>query len=210
MIMDLNTKRNQDTQPTPGEQDKDYWSSYVPTTYHEYGDVFSKKQSEWMLTRKLYDHSIELVPGALLPCLTKLYPTTLQERNSLDTWIDQELAKGYITRSCSPTAAPIFFIKKKDRLLRLVQDYRALNTVTKKNKFPIPQISDLIDRLSKASIFTKLNLRWGFNNIRIREGDKEKAAFITYRGLFEPTVMYFSFCNISSTVTDHRRQRQTN
>ena len=109
------------------------------------------------------------------------------------------MAKGYICISKSLTAAPVFFVKKKDGTLRLVQDYRALNPVTKKNKFPIPRISDLIDRLSKASIFTSLDLRWGYNNIRIRAGDEEKAAFITHRGLFEPTVMYFGFCNAPST-----------
>ena len=80
-----------------------------------------------------------------------------------------------------------------------MQDYRALNAVTKKNKFPIPRISSLIDSLSKASIFTKLDLRWGYNNVRIREGDEEKAAFITHRGLFEPLVMYFGLCNAPST-----------
>jgi hypothetical protein len=83
--------------------------------------------------------------------------------------------------------------------LRLVQDYRKLNAVTKKNKFPIPRIPDLIDCLSQSSIFTSLDLRWGYNNIRIKEGNEEKAAFITHRGLFEPTVMYFGFCNAPLT-----------
>ena len=138
--MDLDTKRNQDRTPQKGEQDKDYWSAYVPKHFHEYGNVFSKKQSERMPTRKPYDHPIELVPEASLPRPAKLYPMNLQERNSLDTWIDQELAKGYIKRSRSPTAAPVFFVKKKDGSLRLVQVYRNLNAVTKKNKFPIPRI----------------------------------------------------------------------
>ena len=182
-----------------GELDRDYWSSKVPAHLHKFGDVFSKKASERMPTRKPYDHPIELVPGATLPKPAKLYPMTPQERNSLDEWIDQELAKGYIRLSKSPTAAPVFFVKKKDGTLRLVQDYRALNAVTKKDKFPLPRIPDLIDRLSKASIFTSMDLRWGYNNIRMREGDEEKAAFITHRGLYEPTVMYFGFCNAPST-----------
>lgn len=182
-----------------GKLDKDYWSSKVPEHYHEFGDVFSKKASERMPLRKPYDHPIELVDGASLPRPAKLYPMNLQERNSLDEWIDSELRKGYIRVSKSPTAAPVFFVKKKDGSLRLVQDYRALNAVTKKNKFPLPRIPDLIDRLSKASIFTSMDLRWGYNNIRIKEGDEEKAAFITHRGLFEPTVMTFGFCNAPST-----------
>ena len=182
-----------------GARDTDNWSSKVPTHYHKFGKVFSKKASERMPTRKPYDHPIDLVPGATLPRPAKLYPMNLQERTALDEWINEQLAKGYIRVSKSPAAAPVFFVKKKDGGLRLVQDYRPLNSVTKKNKFPIPRISDLIDRLSQASIFTSLDLRWGYNNVRIREGDEEKAAFITYRGLFEPTVMCFGLCNAPST-----------
>jgi len=80
-----------------------------------------------------------------------------------------------------------------------VIDYRALNTITIKNCYPIPRIADLIESLSKASIFTKIDLRWGYNNVHIREGDKWKIAFITRQGLFEATVMYFGFFNTSVT-----------
>ena len=80
-----------------------------------------------------------------------------------------------------------------------MQDYQALNAVTKKDKFPIPQIPDLINHLSQSSIFTSLDLRWGYNNVHIQEGDKEKAAFITHCGLYEPTVMMFGLCNAPST-----------
>ena len=78
-------------------------------------------------------------------------------------------------------------------------DYRALNAVTKKNRYPIPRIADLIDMLSHATIFTKIDLRWGYNNVRIRKGDESKMAFITPFGLFEATVMYFGFCNAPAT-----------
>jgi len=74
-------------------------------------------------------------------------------------------------------------------------DYRALNAITIKNRYPIPRIADLIESLSKASIFTKIDLRRGYNNVCIKEGDKWKTAFITRRGLFEATVMYFGFSN---------------
>ena len=88
-------------------------------------------------------------------------------------------------------ASPVFFIKKKDGSLRLVQDYRALNEMTVKNRYPIPLISELVNKLRKAKYFTALDVRWGYNNIRIKESDRWKAAFITNRGLFEPTVMFF-------------------
>ena len=82
-------------------------------------------------------------------------------------------------------AAPVFFVKKKDGGLRLVQDYRALNAMTVKNKYPLPLIPELIAKLRGAKYFTKLDVRWGFNNVRIKEGDEWKAAFQTNRGLFQ-------------------------
>jgi hypothetical protein len=182
-----------------GELDREYWSKHVPLEYQEFGDIFLKKASERMPTWKPYDHAIDLIPNTTLPKPSKLYPLNIQEQTSLDKWIDGELSKGYIRQSKSPTAAPVFFVKKKDGSLRLVQDYRALNAVTKKNKFPLPRVPNLIDQLSKASTFTSMDLCWGYNNIHIKEGDEEKAAFITHRGLFKPTVMYFGFCNAPST-----------
>ena len=74
-------------------------------------------------------------------------------------------------------------------------DYRALNAITIKNRYLIPRIAGLIESLSKASIFTKIDLRWGYNNVHIKEGDEWKIAFITRQGLFEATVMYFGFSN---------------
>ena len=98
-------------------QDRDYWASHVLACYHQYGDVFSKIASEWMPTRKPYDHPIELAEGATLPKPAKLYPLNPQEHNSLDKWIDEQEGKGYIWQSKSPAAAPVFFVKKKDRSL---------------------------------------------------------------------------------------------
>jgi len=95
--------------------------------------------------------------------------------------------------------APVFFIKKKDGSLRLVQDYHALNAVTVKNKYPLPLISQLVSQLCGARYFTKLDVRWGFNNVRIKSRDEWKAAFRTNRGLFEPLVMFFGMTNSSAT-----------
>jgi len=96
-------------------------------------------------------------------------------------------------------AAPVFFIKKKDGSLRLVQDYRALNSMTVKNKYPLPLISELVSQLCRARNFTKLDVRWGFNNVCIKPGDEWKAAFWTNRGLFEPLVMFFGMTNSPAT-----------
>jgi len=96
-------------------------------------------------------------------------------------------------------AAPVFFIKKKDGSLYLVQDYRALNAITIKNKYPLPLISELVSQLRGARYFTKLDVRWGFNNVRIKPGDEWKVAFRTNRGLFEPLVMFFGMTNSPAT-----------
>ena len=88
-----------------------------------------------------------------------------------------------------------FFIKKKDRKLLPVQDYRKLNTITIKNRYYLPLISKLISKLKNAKYFTKIDIRWGYNNIHMREGDEWKAAFRTNRGLFKPLVMFFGLTN---------------
>jgi len=93
----------------------------------------------------------------------------------------------------------VFFIKKKDGSLHLVQDYHALNAITVKNRYPLPLISQLVSQLCRAQYFTKLDVRWGFNNVRIKSGDEWKIAFCTNRGLFEPLVMFFGMTNSPTT-----------
>ena len=148
------------------------WKQLVPKIYWKYGTVFSKAKSERMPMHKPYDHAIEFVEGTPLPRPAKLYPLSPKEKEALDAWLNEELRKGYIRKSKSPVAAPVFFVKKKDGSLRLVQDYQELNEITVKNHYPIPRISDLIDSLSKAKVFTKIDLQWGYNNVRIRKGDE--------------------------------------
>ena len=103
-------------------------------------------------------------------------------------------------------ASPFFFVDKKDGKLRPCQDYRALNDRTIKNTYPLPLISELIDKLKGAKYFTKLDVQWGYNNVRIKDGDQWKAAFKTNRGLFKPMVMFFGMCNSPATfqtMMDH-------
>src|SRR6202166_5038635 len=103
------------------------------------------------------------------------------------------------SQSGPKTITPFFFIQKKGGSLRPVQDYRGLNEVTVKDAYPLPLIPDLIDKLQGARYFTKFDVRWGYNNIRIREGDEHKAAFKTPLGLYEPLVMFFGLCNSPAT-----------
>ncbi len=95
--------------------------------------------------------------------------------------------------------SPFFFIKKKDGKLRPVQDYRKLNEHTIRNRYPLPFIPDLISQVQDAHIFTKFDIRWGYNNIRIKAGDEEKGVFKTKYGLFEPLIMFFGLTNSPST-----------
>ena len=117
------------------------------------------------------------------------------EQQELDAFLDENLRTGRIWPSKSPIAAPFLFVRKKDGKLRPVQDYRRINNVTIKDSWPLPLISDVITRIRDAKVFSKFDVRWGFNNVRIREGDEHKVVFITNRGLFEPMVMFFGLCN---------------
>jgi hypothetical protein len=124
---------------------------------------------------------------------------TLIEQTEMDAFLEEALATGHIRQSKSPLRAPVFFIKKKDGKLHFVQDYRALNAITRKNRYPLPLINDLIHQLKDTCDFTKLDIRWGYNNVCIHEGDEWKAIFHTNRGLFEPLVMYFGLTNSPAT-----------
>jgi hypothetical protein len=173
-------------------------TTHVPEQYRQYSKVFSEEASHCLPQHQPWDHAIELIPGATMKNCG-IYRLTPKEENTLKEYITDHLCKGYIKPSKSPMASPFFFVDKKDGKLCPVQDYRALNDITIKNAAPIPLIPDLIDKLRGARYFTKLDVRWGYNNICIREGDKYKAAFKTALGLFEPLVMTFGLCNAPAT-----------
>jgi len=109
--------------------------------------------------------------------------------------MDDQLRKRYIRPSKSPQISPVFFVGKKDRKKRMVMDYCSLNKQTIKNNYPLPLITDLINNMGSKKVFTKMDLQWGFNNVRIKEGDEWKGAFTTHIGSFEPTVMFFGMTN---------------
>jgi hypothetical protein len=147
----------------------------------------------------VWDHTITLKNNAPEAINCKVYPMMRTEDEALDNFLDEQLAKGYIRPSISPYTSSFFFIKKKDGKLCPVQDYRTLNKWTVRNQYPLPLITALIHGLGGAHIYTKLDVRWGYNNVQIKEGDEYKAAFKTRRGLFEPTVMFFGLTNLPAT-----------
>ncbi|VDC04626.1 unnamed protein product [Peniophora sp. CBMAI 1063] len=167
----------------------------VPSAYHDYLDVFDKARSERLPPhREGHDIAIELEEGASIPS-GRLYQMSVEELSALKEFIDDSLRKGYIRSSSAPCGAPVFFVKKKDGSLRLVVDYRALNKVTIKDSYPIPLTQELLDRLKSAKVFTTLDMRWGYYNVRVREGDEWKTSFRTRYGQFEFLVMQFGLCN---------------
>ena len=105
------------------------------------------------------------------------------------------LQKGYIRPSSSPWGSPAIFVDKKDGSLRMCVDYRQLNDVTIKNKYPLPRIDDLFDQLNGAKVFSKIDLRTGYHQLKIKKEDIPQTAFTTRYGLYEYTVMSFSLTN---------------
>jgi hypothetical protein len=159
----------------------------------EFPDVFPKDLPGMPPERK-FEFAIELLPGTA-PIFKRAYRVSGPELVELKKQIDELLEKGYIRPSTSPWAAPILFVDKKDGTRRMCIDYRALNEVTIKNKYPLPRIEDLFDQLRGASVFSKIDLRSGYHQLRIRPSDIPKTTFITKYGLYEFTVMSFGLTN---------------
>jgi len=131
----------------------------------------------------------------------KVYPLTSGEAEATKEFLKEHLEKGYIIESNSPYASSFFFRKKKDGKLCPIMDYRPLNSWTVQDTYPLPLISTILEQLQGKKIFTKFDIRWGYNNIRIREEDQWAAAFKTPFGLFQPCVMFFGLTNSPATFS---------
>jgi hypothetical protein len=178
---------------TPISEEKTSTAS-IPERYKDFEDVFQKKNADMLPEHRPYDCAIDLQEGAQPP-FGPIYNLSQIELAELRKYIDENLAKNFIRHSKSPAGAPILFVKKKDGSLRMCVDYRGLNKVTKKNRYPLPLISGLLEQLGRARIFTKIDLRGAYNLVRIKEGDEWKTAFRTRYGHFEYNVMPFGLTN---------------
>jgi hypothetical protein len=154
----------------------------------EFPDVFPEELPGMPPKRKV-EFAIELIPGTT-PISKRAYRVSIPELVELKKQIDELLEKGYIRPSTSPWAAPVLFVEK-DGTKRMCIDYISLNEVTVKNKYPLPRIEDLFDQLRGASVFSKIHLRSGYHQLRIRPSDIPKTTFITKYGLYEFMVMSF-------------------
>lgn len=168
--------------------------STIPSVYHDLQEVFSKDKALSLPPHRPYDCAIELLPGAPLPS-QKLYNLSKPEKESMEQYITDSLAAGLIRPSSSPVGAGFFFVEKKDKTLRPCIDFRGINDITVKNKYPLPLIDSAFGPLHQATVFSKLDLRNAYHLIRIKEGDEWKTAFNTPLGHFEYLVMPFGLTN---------------
>lgn len=172
------------------------WLDSIPRQYHAYAPtVFSDEEADKLPPHRDHlDCSIDIREGEKLSTC-KIYDLSKEQAEILKAWIDEQLRKGFISHSQSPASSPVFFVKapasdsRGAATLRLVIDYRRLNSKIKLNEYPIPLSRTVMERLPTAKIFTKFDVRVGFNNLRIKSGDEWKTAFKTMFGLYEYNVM---------------------
>ena len=164
----------------------------------EFTDVF-RETLESLPPARSVQHQVQLQGS--LPKARPLYRLTPKEDNALKQHLVEALDKGFIKPSLLPYGAAVFFVAKKDRTLRLVTDYCALNDVTVKNKYPLPLIDNLFDTLADSRVFSKIDLIAGYNQVRITPGNESKTAFCTRYGSYKCRVMNFGMTNAPSTFT---------
>ena len=185
----------------PSSTTKEESTVPLPEKYRHYADVFDKVKANTLPHHRPYDCPIDLQPGKEPPWgpIYNLSPTKLEV---LRAYIEENLANGFIRHSKSPASAPIFFVKQKDGSLRLVVDYCGSNKVTIRNRYALPLISSLLERINGARFFTKIDLWGAYNLVWIRPGDEWKTSFHTRYRHFEYTVMPFSLTNVPA-VFEH-------
>lgn len=164
----------------------------LPGWLQDLSDAFLPQLADHLPPRRPWNHKIELITE---PPYQKTRPMSPEELQVVRKWLDENLAKGFIRESRARCAAPLLLAAKPGGGVRICQDYRGLNSVTIKNRYPLPLIRETLDAICRAKVYTKLDIIAAFNKLRIAEGHKWKTAFITLFGLFESMVMPFGLCN---------------
>jgi len=170
----------------------------LPKPYWQYKEHFEEEKAKMLAPLRTFDHGINLKDGAELPW-GPIYRMSADQLNEPDKYLKRMLAEGKIADIESPYGAPILFVPKPDGSLRLCVDYRNLNKLTILNKYPLPLMDALRERVAGAQVFTKLDLKDGYHLIRIRKGDEHKTAFGTRYGQYEYKVIPFGLINAPTT-----------
>ena len=166
----------------------------LPVEYTEFSSVFSKTKAAALPPHRDIDCAIDLLPDTMPP-KSRIYPLSIPETQAMEEYVEEALKLGYIRPSTSPASAGFFFVEKKDGGLRPCIDYRGLNAITVKYRYPLPLVPSAIEQLRKATIFTKLDLRSAYNLICIKPGDEWKTAFSTTTGHYEYQVVPYGLAN---------------
>lgn len=181
--------------PRPDLSDAEI-KAQMPEHFTQYSDVFSKKLSKILPPRRPYDHQINLLPGHEAGHgHGPLYSMSHEELKVLRSYLLDNLKTEALSPSSAHVSSPVLFVKKPGGALRLCVDYRKLNAITIKDRYPIPLLSETLARLSRAKFFTKIDIIAAFNRLRIAEGDEWKTAFKTRYGLFQYNVLPFGLSN---------------
>jgi transposase InsO family protein len=169
----------------------------LPTRYRKYADVFSKAASDALPPHRTgVDHKIELLKEhaeALAPA--PLYQMSLDQLKAMKKYLTENLEKGFVVPTNSPYAAPVLMAKKPGGGWRFCVDYRRLNAITKKDRYPLPLIDETLTRLSRAKVYTKLDIRQAFHRIRMHPDSADLTAFRTRYGSYKYKVLPFGLCN---------------
>ena len=183
----------------PGDQ-------FVPTNVDQqvdqllstYQDVF--QDSKKLPSERVYDHTIPLLPNAI-PVNARPYRYSPLHKDEIERQVREMLDAGLIVPSTSPFASPVLLIQKKDGSWRFCVDYRRLNDLTIKNRFPMPLIEEIIAELAGSSYFTKLDMKSGYHQVRMKGEDEYKTAFKTHHGHYQFKVMPFGLTNAPATFS---------